>query len=289
VGDWVLYRTFNSDQAIIHEVLPRKTVLTRQATGKTGEEQIIAANIDAAFIVQAINNNFNINRLERYLTICYNAGIEPVLIISKTDLVTANDVGISLQALRDRGKEIKFFLLSNTTLEGLDQIKDHIQKGKTYCVIGSSGVGKSTFINNLLRSEVLRTGPISTSTNKGRHVTEHREMFVLEEGGIIIDTPGMKELGITESEAGLKSAFHDIADFELQCRFKDCSHMNEAGCAVIKAVDEGLIDPDSYENYLRLKREQERFQTSVAEKRKKDKVFGKILKKYKKDNPRDKY
>lgn len=288
VGDWVAFKPYNTEQAIIHKVLPRKSALTRQAAGKPGEEQIISTNIDAAFILQSIDNNFNINRLERYLAICYNAGIEPVLVISKTDLATQEEIRNALNKLQKRRKGLKHFLLSNTTQEGLDQITGFIRKGKTYCVIGSSGVGKSTLINNLLKSEKLRTGPISTSTNKGRHVTEHRELFVLDSGGIVIDTPGMKELGMTENQAGINNTFSDISDFAGKCRFPDCSHVNEPGCAVVEALKKGLIDGASYENYLKMNREQERFQTTVAEKHKKEKVFGKILKNYHKINYKNK-
>ena len=179
VGDWVTMTIYDSDQAIIHKILPRKSILERQAVGKFGEIQIISTNIDVAFIVQAINNNFSINRLERYLTICYSANIEPVLVISKIDLSTEKEIQDAISDLEKRDKKVKYILLSNMTLKGLDQILDFIQKGKTYCVVGSSGVGKSTLINNLLKKNILKTGQISHSTNKGRHITDHRELFVL--------------------------------------------------------------------------------------------------------------
>jgi ribosome biogenesis GTPase len=259
-------------------------VLARQSAGKPVDEQIISANIDTAFIVQAISNNFNINRLERYLTICYNSGIEPVLVLTKTDLVTEQQIQDALSSLNRRNREIKYFLLSNKTLQGLDRILEFIEKGRTYCVIGSSGVGKSTLINNLAGRELLRTGEISHSTNKGRHVTEHRELFVLDNGGIIIDNPGMKELGMTEVSEGIKTTFGDITEFASKCRYPDCRHVKESGCAVIDAVNKGLIDQESYSNYLKMVREKERYETTISEKRKKDKIFGKILKRYKKEN-----
>lgn len=280
VGDWVVIKIYNSDQAIIHSVLPRKSVLSRQAVGQFGDEQIIASNIDVAFIVQAINNNFSINRLERYLTICYASNIEPVLVISKIDLSAEIDIQNAIKSLEKRDKKVKYILLSNITLKGLDQVRTIIQKGKTYCVVGSSGVGKSTLINNLLRKEVLKTSEISHSTNKGRHNTEHRELFVLENGGIIIDNPGMRELGVTESAEGVKTTFQEIIDLSSKCKFPDCRHANETGCAVIEAVNKGIIDKDSYDNYLKIQKEQERFKTTAAEKRKKDKIFGKIIKNY---------
>ena len=283
VGDWVTMTIFDSDQAIIHKILPRKSVLERQAVGKFGEMQIISTNIDVAFIIQAINNNFSINRLERYLTICYSANIDPVLVISKIDLSTEEEIHNAITDLEKRDKKVKYILLSNMTLKGLDQILGFIQTGKTYCVVGSSGVGKSTLINNLLKKNILKTGQISHSTNKGRHVTDHRELFVLENGGIIIDTPGMREIGMIDNSEGIKTTFQDIVDISFKCKFPDCKHIYETGCAVIEALNNGTIDKDSYDNYQKIHKEQERFQTTIAEKRKKDKVFGKMIKNYYKD------
>jgi ribosome biogenesis GTPase len=283
VGDWVAMTVYDSDQAIIHKVLPRKTLLTRQTVGKTGEKQIISSNIDSAFIVQAINNNFNINRLERYLSICHSAGIEPILVLSKTDLVTEEETAAAVRALGKRDRNIKYILLSNVTHDGLDRILEIMEKGRTYCVIGSSGVGKSTLINNLLKKETLRTGEISRSTNKGKHVTEHRELIVLDNGGIVIDTPGMKELGMTDDASGISATFHDIEKLSVNCRFPDCSHTDEAGCEVLKALKDGTIDRGSYENYLKLMKEQERFQSTIAERRRRDKQFGRMIRNYHKD------
>ncbi|MCU0457884.1 MAG: ribosome small subunit-dependent GTPase A [Bacteroidales bacterium] len=280
VGDWVTITPYGPDQAVINGILPRKSLLTRQAVGKPGEIQIISANIDYAFIVQAISNNFNINRLERYLTVCYSAGIEPLLVLSKTDLVTRDEMDAVVRALEKRESSVKHIMLSNVTREGIDKVISMMKRGITYCVIGSSGVGKSTLINTLLQREALRTGAISTSTNKGRHVTEHRELFVLENGSIIIDTPGMKELGLTDDAEGLNTTFGDILRFALECRFPDCRHLNEVGCAVLEAVEKGTIDRESYENYLKMMKEQERYTTTVAEKRRREKHFGKMLKNY---------
>lgn len=283
VGDWVVMKIYGSDQAIIHKILPRRSVLARQAVGRSGELQIISANIDVAFIMQAISNNFNINRLERYLTICYDAKIEPVLVISKIDLSSEKEIQNTIISLEKRHKEVRYILLSNLTLDGLDQIIGFIQKGKTYCVVGSSGVGKSTLINNLLKKNTLKTGPISQSTNKGRHISDHRELFVLENGGIIIDTPGMKELGIADNSEGIVTTFQEIYDLSQKCKYADCTHTNENGCAVIEALNKGTVSKDSYENYRKILKEQERFHTTVAEKRKKDKIFGKMIKNYFKD------
>jgi ribosome biogenesis GTPase len=289
VGDWVAMTVYDPDLAIIHKVLPRKSVLERQAIGKFGEKQIISTNIDIAFIIQSIDNNFNINRLERYLTICYSAKIDPVLVVSKIDLSTEVEIQNVIRKLETRDKRVKYILLSNLTQQGLDQVLEILQKGKTYCVVGSSGVGKSTLINNLLKKNILKTGHISQSTNKGRHTTDHRELFVLENGGIIIDTPGMKELGSTDSTEGIKTTFQEIFDLSLKCKFPDCKHLNEIGCAVIEALNVGIIDKNSLENFIKIQREQQRFHTAVAEKHKKDKAFGKMLKNYKKDIKKNNY
>ncbi|MDX9726067.1 MAG: ribosome small subunit-dependent GTPase A [Bacteroidales bacterium] len=282
VGDWVAMKVYDGFQAIIYKILPRKTVLERQAAGGEGEKQIISANIDAAFIVQAVTNDFSINRLERYLAICYKSGIEPVLVLSKTDLATEDEIRKALEMLEIRDGKVKYFLLSNRTMEGFDKIVEYIRKGNTYCVVGSSGVGKSTLINNLLKKNLLKTGEISSHTNRGRHISDHRELFILDNGGIIIDTPGMREIGIADAGEGITQIFGDISDIARNCRFPDCTHINEKGCAVLSALNAGAINSKSYENYLKLRKEQEHFQETVHEKRRKEKIFGKILKDYQK-------
>lgn len=278
VGDWVTMTPFEADTAIIHKVLPRKTLLERQSVSGHGDKQIIAANIDVALIIQAIDNNFNINRLERYLTLCNSASIVPVVIISKTDLSTSSEVELVQKALHEREKKIMALPLSNITGEGLETIVNLLQKGNTYCVLGSSGVGKSTLINNLLNKSVLKTGEISQSTNKGRHITSHRELFIMENGAIIIDTPGMREVGITDNIDGITTTFEDISALTLQCKYSDCTHTNEKGCAVLDALLENIIDIGALDNYRKLLREQERISSDIAEKRKKDKAQGKLYK-----------
>jgi len=289
VGDWVTMTIYDSDFAIIHKILPRKSVLERQAIGQYGEKQIISTNIDVAFIIQSIDNNLSINRLERYISVCYSTNIEPVMVISKIDLSTEDLIKNAIKELETRDKKIKYILLSNVTRQGLNQILDFLQKGKTYCVVGSSGVGKSTLINNLLKKNILKTGQISISTNKGRHVTDHRELFVLENGGIIIDTPGMRELGIIDNIEGIKTTFQEIYDLSLKCKFPDCKHINETGCEVIAALNKGIIDIASLDNFKKLQKEQQRFQTTIAEKHKRDRIFGKMIKNYKKDLKNKKY
>lgn len=288
VGDWVALKIY-PDMALIHQVLPRRSVLERQSVSKAGEKQLIAANVDVAFIVQSIDNNFNINRLERYMTVCYSSGIEPVLIISKTDLADEKVADEAVKAVRTRHADLKYILLSNYTGEGIGSVTGFMKKGLTYCFMGSSGVGKSTLINNITGKNILKTKEISNSTNKGKHTTEHRELILLDNGSIVIDTPGMREFGITEDPDGVNTAFRDIHDLAMKCRFTNCTHTDEKGCAVLEALKKGIIDEGSLANYKRLQREQEHFSSTIAEKRRKDKAFGKMAKEILKEKKKNKF
>jgi len=283
VGDWVALTIYDSDFSIIHKVLPRFSIISRQAIGQFGEIQIIASNIDYALLVQAVDRDFNINRLERYLTICYSSGVSPIIILSKTDLINEKKIAEILDNINQRIKNIPVIAISNETQNGYQELKKIIEKGKTYCMLGSSGVGKSTLLNNLSGKTIMKTDAISTTTNKGRHVTSHRELIVLENGGILVDNPGMREVGIADSNSGLETTFDEIVSLSQNCKFKDCTHTNEIGCLVIEAVEKGKIDKASYENYMKMEREKAYFEATILEKRKKDKVFGKMMKNYKKD------
>lgn len=278
VGDWVAMKLYEPGMAIIHRILPRRTVLERQSVSGPGEKQIISANVDIAFIVQSIDANFSINRLERYMTVCNSSGIEPILVISKIDLAGEDLLSDAINLLQSRHPDVRYILLDNFSQEGPGMVAGFMRRGLTYCVVGSSGTGKSTLINNLLGTNMLKTRSISGSTGKGRHTTEHRELFVLENGAIIIDTPGMRELGVTESSEAVRNTFSDIHEISQKCRFPDCTHTGEKGCAVIEALEKGQIDGNSLENYRRLLREQEHFSETIAERRKKDRAFGKMLK-----------
>jgi len=282
VGDWVAMTVYDSDFAIIHKVFPRFSMIKRQAAGQTGGIQIIAANIDYAFLVQAVDRDFSINRLERYLTICYSSKVSPVIVLTKTDLIYGKEISGLTDSIKLRIENIPVAAISNETRNGYETLYGLIEKGKTYCMLGSSGAGKSTLLNNLSGINVMKTGSVSESTKKGRHITSHRELIVLENGGILIDNPGMREVGITDSPGGLETTFDKIFELSGNCKFKDCTHINETGCSVIEAVNTGELDRDSYENYLKMEREKAHFTSTVAEKRKKDKIFGKILKDYNK-------
>ena len=284
VGDWVAISSYDDNKVLIHSVFPRKTIIERQAVGKQGEKQIIATNIDYAFIVQAVDRDFNINRIERVLTICHTSNVKPMIILNKIDLISDNTLSELVSKVQERIKQVPIIPISNESQKGFEKLKERIEKGKTYCLLGSSGVGKSTLLNSLLGKQLMKTHSISASTNKGRHVTSHRELFVLEKGGILIDNPGVREVGIADAKEGLEITFGAIFELSKDCKFKDCTHTTEVGCAVLKAVESGEIDNSSYENFLKMEREKERFELTVAEKRKKDKDFGKMMKNYKKSN-----
>lgn len=277
VGDWVVFSEFDDDKGLIHAVLPRTSVLERQAIGKQGEKQIIATNIDCAFIVQAADRDFSINRIERYMAICHATGVKPVIILNKIDLVDPDEQTRLKNSVQDRLPDVPLFAVSNESREGIGELEKVFEKGKTYCLLGSSGVGKSSLMNTLLGGSHMATGEISEHSNRGKHVTTHRELRILSNGGIIIDNPGMREVGMTDTSGGLETTFESIRELSEDCRFRDCSHTTEKGCAVIAAVETGEINRESYENYLRMEREKEHFESTVAEKRKKDKEFGKMV------------
>jgi ribosome biogenesis GTPase len=289
VGDWVAISEYDDNKVLIHSIFPRKTIIERQAIGKQGEKQIIATNIDFALIVQAVDRDFNINRIERYLTICNTSNVKPIIILNKIDLI--NDIVLTdlMSKVQERVKQVPVIAISNESQKGIERVKKYIVKGKTYCLLGSSGVGKSSLLNNLLGKQLMKTNTISTSPNKGRHVTSHRELIVLENGGIIIDNPGIREVGIADSIGGLEKTFEKIVQLSKNCKFKDCTHTIEIGCAVISAVESEKVDKLFYENYLKMNREKEHFESTVAEQRKKDKNFGKMIKQFKNLKKSNKY
>lgn len=281
VGDWVAVSEYDEGKLLIHKVYPRKTILERPAIGKFGEKQIIATNIDYAFIVISVDRDFSINRIERYLTICDSSNVKPIVVISKVDLVNENGLSEITDLIDKRIHNILVITISNKTQIGIEDIKNQIIDGKTYCFLGSSGVGKSTLINTLTGNYIMKTCDIGDKTNRGKHVTSHRELFVLASGGILIDNPGMREVGITSMNKENELSFNEIDEYAKDCKFKDCSHTHEKGCAVINAVNEEIIDKASYENYLRMKREQEHFESTEVEKRRKGKDFAKMVKQVK--------
>jgi len=277
VGDWVCLQYRESENfASIHSVLERKSLLRRKTPGKDIEYQMIAANIDAAFIVQACHFDFNVNRLERYLVMANESHIEPRLVLTKTDLISPGELEQLITKIRSAGIRIEIIAISNVTGAGIDKLREAMHPGETYCLLGSSGVGKTTLINQLLGHNALKTSAVS-ETGEGRHTTVRRQLIVLEQGAMLIDTPGMRELGIMEADEGVDLSFDDIQDLSMGCRFADCNHMTEPGCAVLKALEDGKLNEKHYRNYLKLKKESEFNESSYAEKRKKDKAFGRMV------------
>ena len=289
VGDWVKITMMDQDTAIIMKILPRFSLLERQAVGKFGEIQLIATNIDYAFIVQSVGYDFNLKRIERYLTVCKSSEIEPIIILTKIDLIDTEELETLMKESINRIKDIPVFAISNITHKGFDQLESKMSPYKTYCFLGSSGVGKSSIINHLIGSEHLKTSTISKSTSKGRHTTSHRELIVLPNKSIVIDTPGMREIGITDQAKGIELTYDEITELAQNCKFNDCTHTNEKGCAVIAALKDGIISKDVYDNYLKLKREQIHFSSTLAEKRLKNKKQGKLFKAIKKEIKKNKF
>jgi len=283
VGDWVALTTYDSESAIIHKIIPRHSIISRQAVGQFGEIQIIATNIDYALLVQAVDRDFNINRIERYLTICYSSRVKPLIVLTKTDLIDGQAEAEIIERIKKRLNNVPVYAISNETMHGYETLKSIIEKGKTYCMLGSSGVGKSTLLNKLSGRIIMKTDAISQSTHKGKHITSHRELIVIEKGGILIDNPGMKEVGIVDTAQGLEATFDKIISISQNCKFKDCTHVSETGCMVLEALEKGEIDENSYHNFLKIAKEKSHFTSTVFERRKKDKNFGKMLKNYKKD------
>ena len=282
-GDWVELQLHDHNLATIISILPRSSTLKRKAAGKQSEMQIIAANIDYGLIVQAIDRDFSVNRIERYLAICHDSGIKPIVVLSKVDLISQDFLSSIIDEVSTRIKNTPLIPISNSRQTGYSELTPLIKQGKTYCLLGSSGVGKSTLLNNLAGANHMETGNIGKKADRGKHVTTHRELIVLPSGGIIIDNPGMRELGIGNVDEALKTTFNDIADLAGDCRFRDCKHIQEKGCAVLNAIESGDIDESLYENYQRMQRESTHYQSSVAERRQKGKNLAKRIKKAKQD------
>ena len=277
VGDWVHVKYHDSGaHASILDVLPRQSFLRRKRPGDDVEVQMIAANIDIAFIVQSCHFDFNVRRLERYLVMTSEGHIEPVVLLTKTDLVSPAALGQLVLQIRHSGIGAKIITLSNISGMGVEQLRELIEPGKTYCLLGSSGVGKTTLVNRLVGDSDLATGAVSHS-GEGRHTTTRRQLIVLEHGGLPIDMPGMRELGMLGVSEGIEDSFADIQTHSTNCRFADCTHTSEPGCAIQSAIAQGELDPAHFQSYVKLKNETAFHDMSHLEKRKKDRAFGKLV------------
>ncbi|MFA5083971.1 MAG: ribosome small subunit-dependent GTPase A [Candidatus Paceibacterota bacterium] len=281
VGDWVAITELDAERAVIHGVLPRRTIIKRKYINKN-ETQIIAANIDVAFVIESVDRDYNLNRLERYSAIAKDGGVKPAIILNKIDLISEEELDSKLAQIKNRFNDIDIVPTSTITNEGLDELKKYILGRKTYCFLGSSGVGKSSLINKLFGESIIKTEDISLRTGRGKHATTSREMYFLENGGIVIDNPGMREVGMTDTSIGIDNLFEEITALAKKCRYVDCTHIHEPGCEVLSLLKSGKLDEGKYSNYISLKKEAEYYEMTELEKREKDRQFGKFIKTAKK-------
>lgn len=278
VGDWVYTQLFDDDSlAIIHDILPRKSLLKRKASGKKIDYQLIATNIDIAIIMQSLDTNFNIRRLERYLVMINEGRITPLIFLSKSDIISEDEIEKKKNEISKILPDVTIASFSNNSLSDIENIKTFFKPFKTYCLLGSSGVGKTTLLNNLIQKELFKTQPIREKDGRGKHTTTRRELIVLENGSIIIDNPGMRELGVISNKSGLDSTFNEIDELSAQCRYKDCTHTVETGCSVLEAVERGEISEERYNNFIKIYKESLYNEMSYVDKREKDKKFGKYV------------
>jgi ribosome biogenesis GTPase len=278
VGDWVLINELDAERAVINKILPRNTILRKKYSDKQ-DTQVIAANVDVAFITESLDRDYNLNRLERYLVLVNEGNIEPTIILNKMDLTSEIEIETKMEKIKNRFNNVRVIPTSTITEQGLDQLVCCIEKGKTFCFLGSSGAGKSSLINKLLGQDTIRTKEISRYSGRGKHTTTGRDMYFLENGGVVIDNPGMREVGIADASAGIEDVFGEITTLSEECKYIDCTHTHEPGCAVLKAIEIKEFDEDKYWNYVKLKKESEYYEMTELEKRRKDRKFGQFVKK----------
>lgn len=274
VGDWVQYLPYG-DAGLITQVFPRVNALSRKKPGNKTEKQILASNIDYALIVQGLDGNFNIMRLERYVVQILACGITPVIVLNKADLIT--DRLLYEEQVARLHRDIPVFFCSTITGAGIAALRESLMAHKTYILVGSSGVGKSSLLNLLLDAEVQQTAKVSDATQKGRHTTTTRDLFPLPSGSLMIDTPGMREFGMTHEEGqDSEVLFPAIMEFASRCRYADCLHLDEPGCAVLEGLASGKVSREVYESYLKLMKEQKRFQVNAEDRKRMNKQFGRM-------------
>lgn len=271
VGDWLLI----DEESRFHRLLERASLFSRKAAGSKVATQLIAANIDTLFIVSSLNQDFNLNRTERYLALAHEAGVTPVIVLTKLDCCdNPHDYHSKVQALNS---QLDVITVNSLDSESVDQLKGWCTTGETVALLGSSGVGKSTIVNTLLGLEAQRTSAIRNDDDKGRHTTTGRSLHFLPAGGLLLDTPGMRELQLADCEQGVEETFPEIIELAMQCKFSDCQHESEPGCAVREAIESGRLDERRLASYQKLIREQALNAATIAEKRASDRAFGRYV------------
>jgi len=284
VGDWVFVNYYDdSSFAIIHEILPRKTLLQRKTAGKRINVQLIAANIDVALVIQSLDENYNLRRLERYLATVNQCNVKPVVLLSKSDLLSSINIVKKINEIKTIFPELEVLSFSNKNRSGLENVSNLLLPGKTYCLLGSSGVGKTSLLNNLLGNSELKTMEVRSKDSRGRHATTRRQLLTLGGKAMVVDTPGMRELGNISIKSGLNETFSEIEELSKECLFNDCKHINDKGCAVLAAIEAGEIPEERYNNYLKMEKESRHNEMSYLEKKQKDRKFGKFIKSVMKD------
>ena len=280
VGDFVFVNWNESgDSAIIESLLPRKSAFVRKAAGEPQKEQVVAANIDTVFLCMALNNDFNLRRLERYISIAWDSGAMPVVVLTKSDL--CDDLSNKLSEVSSVAIGVDVLVTTSVEENGYKELLPFISEGKIVAFIGSSGVGKSTLINRLLGQEYLKTNGLRND-DKGRHTTTRRELFLLPSGGMVIDTPGMRELGMWDNDTGIERTFADIEELAAQCKFRNCTHTSEPGCAIRRALELGELQTDRWQSYQKLKAENDYMEDKesyLIAKGKREKEISKLIKK----------